>query len=88
MCEGRGSACPFPTAWSIEAIVSLDERGQILIPKEVREKVGLRPGDKLALISHTTKEGELCYFMLVPSDKIIESTREFLGPLLKDLIKE
>lgn len=35
----------------IEAIVSFDERGQLVIPKDLRKKFNLKAGDKFALIS-------------------------------------
>ncbi len=42
--ENRGSCC-------VEAIISMDDRGQIVIPKNVRDKLGLTSGEKLVLIS-------------------------------------
>jgi len=72
---------------TIEAIVTLDERGQIVLPKEVREKAGLRPRDKLAVITHY-HGGEIAYIMLIPVRKLTESIRSFLGPLLKELLEE
>ena len=35
----------------VEAVVSVDERGQMVLPKEVRARAGIKPGDKLALVS-------------------------------------
>ncbi len=35
----------------VEAVLSMDNRGQIVLPKEVRKKANIRDGDKLALIS-------------------------------------
>ena len=37
--------------WRVESIVSIDERGQMVLPKELRDKAKIRAGDKLALIS-------------------------------------
>ena len=84
MCgrQYRGPVLPHTT---IEAVVSLDARGQILLPKEVREKAGLRPGDKLAVITHVHGE-EVAYIMLIPARKLAESLRQFLGPLLRELL--
>ena len=72
---------------TIEAIVSIDERGQIVLPKEVREKAGLRPRDKLAVITHV-HGGEVAYIMLIPVERLAESIRRFLGPLLRELLAQ
>ncbi|HDD72086.1 MAG TPA: AbrB/MazE/SpoVT family DNA-binding domain-containing protein [Candidatus Bathyarchaeota archaeon] len=77
MCGGR-SPCP---SHSIEAIVSIDERGQIVLPKEVRERAGLKPRDKLAVVTHVHGE-EVEYIMLIP----VERLRRLLGPFLKELM--
>ena len=34
-----------------ESVVTVDERGQMILPKEIREKTNIRAGDKLALVS-------------------------------------
>jgi antitoxin PrlF len=65
----------------IEALVTIDGRGQILLPKEVREKAGLQPGDKLALISYESDEG-VTRITLVRADKFAETAREMLGPMM------
>ena len=37
--------------FQVEAVVGVDERGQMVLPKELREKIGIRAGDKLAIIT-------------------------------------
>jgi AbrB family looped-hinge helix DNA binding protein len=44
--ENMGSCC-------VEAIISMDDRGQIVIPKDLRDKLGLKSSEKLVLISWT-----------------------------------
>ena len=44
----------------IEAIVSFDERGQLVIPKDLRKKFNLQAGDKFALISCMSGDGAGC----------------------------
>ncbi len=34
----------------LESIVKISGKGQIVIPKEVREMLGMKPGEKLAVI--------------------------------------
>ena len=35
----------------VEAVTTVDERGQMVLPKEIREKAQIKAGDKLALIT-------------------------------------
>ncbi len=32
-------------------MTSVDERGQMVLPKDVRDKANIKPGDKLAVVS-------------------------------------
>ena len=66
----------------VESLISVDERGQMVLPKELRERAGIQPGDKLALISWE-KEGEVCCFTLMKSDYLAERVKDFLGPVMK-----
>jgi antitoxin PrlF len=77
--ETEGGCC------RVEALVSVDERGQMVLPKEVRESAGIRPGDKLALILWR-KGGKVCCMTLVKADELTDMVRGRLGPLMKDII--
>ena len=66
----------------VESLISVDERGQMVLPKELRERAGIQPGDKLALISWE-KEGEVYCFTLMKSDYLAERVKDFLGPVMK-----
>jgi len=69
----------------VEALVSVDERGQMVLPKDVREAAGIRPGDKLALILWR-KGGAVCCMSLIKADELTGMVRGRLGPLMKNLI--
>ena len=56
--------------------VTLGERGQVVIPAEVREQMGLQPGDKLLAFSHPTKQ-MVCLCKVT----MIERMRAFLSKL-------
>jgi AbrB family looped-hinge helix DNA binding protein len=79
--EARGST----PCCRIEALVALDARGQILLPKDVREKAGLRPGDKLALVC-CESEGKISRITLVKAEQFAETAREMLGPIAQMLL--
>jgi len=75
------------TSCKVESLVTVDERGQMVLPKELRERAKIRAGDKLALISWY-KDGEVCCFTLIKADALAERVKEFLGPVLKGISLE
>jgi antitoxin PrlF len=68
----------------VESIVSIDERGQMVLPKELREKAKLRAGEKLAIVSWD-KGGEICCLYLIKTDYLTERVKEFLGPMMREV---
>ena len=78
-CGGStGSCC------RVEAVVSVDERGQMVLPKEVREKAGLKVGEKLALVVWE-KEGQVCCISLLKTDQLGGMVKNLLAPMLKEI---
>ena len=69
----------------VDAMITVDERGQMVLPKDVRDKIGVKPGDKLALIS-LEKDGEVGCITLIKADKFSEIVKNMLGPMLKEII--
>ena len=48
---------------TVESIVTIDERGQMVLPKEIRERAKIKPGDKLAVLSlEKRRQGLLSIF--------------------------
>ena len=68
----------------IEAVVTVDERGQMVLPKEVREKAGLGAGDKLALVAWE-KDGEVCCISLIKTARMGDMVKNLLGPMVSEL---
>jgi antitoxin PrlF len=87
-CCGPESACCMPASGccQVDAVVSVDGRGQMVLPKEVREKFGIKPGDKLAVVSWT-RDGETCCLTLNRANDLAEAVRNAYGPILKDLLR-
>ena len=75
------------TSCKVESLITVDERGQMVLPKDLRERAKIRAGDKLALISWY-KDGEVCCFTLIKADALAERVKEFLGPVLKGISLE
>jgi AbrB family looped-hinge helix DNA binding protein len=66
----------------MEAVVTLDSRGQIVLPKDLRERAGLEKGEKLMVVA-CEDEGKVCCITLMKADDSNEMVREMLGPMLK-----
>ena len=71
----------------IEAIVTIDAKGQIVLPKTLREKANLKPCEKIAVVA-CEKEGQICCIMMVKAELFRGALSETLGPLLKGVIEE
>jgi AbrB family looped-hinge helix DNA binding protein len=71
----------------VESIISVDDRGQMVLPKEVREKAKIKPGDKLALLS-LAKEGEVCCLSLIKVEELERMVKTRLGPVMNEAFKE
>ena len=67
----------------VEAVVSVDERGQMVLPKELRDQAGIRPGDKLAVIVFG-QPGNVSCITLVKMDQLNKLVRTMLGPIVKE----
>ncbi len=71
----------------VEALVSVDERGQMILPKEIRDKANIRAGDKLAVTSWE-KDGKICCISLIKAEELAEMVKGMLGPVMKDILQE
>ena len=80
----RPGGCETEECCRVEAVVSVDARGQLVLPKEVREGLGLVPGDKMALVT-LNRNGKPCCLVLTKADNLAKNARELLGPLIKEL---
>lgn len=67
---------------ALEAVVSVDERGQLVLPKEVRTRMGILPGERLALVSYRGENGDLCCLTLVKTETVAGAVRSVIGPAL------
>jgi len=68
----------------IESVVTIDERGQMVLPKEIRDRAKIRAGDKLAVVS-MEKDGDVCCIYLMKVTDLSDAVRDKLGPLLKEM---
>jgi antitoxin PrlF len=82
-CASSGSNQP---CCKVESVVSVDERGQMVLPKELREKAGIKAGDKLAVVSWGQNDG-LTFLALIKADDLNNLVKQMLGPLFKEMSK-
>jgi antitoxin PrlF len=72
---------------TVESIITIDERGQMVLPKEIREKAKIKPGDKLALLS-LGKDGKVCCLSLIKVEELECMVKSRLGPVINEAFKE
>ena len=72
------------SSFRVESVISVDERGQMVLPKEVREKAQILPGDKLVIVNGE-KDGKICCIMLVKVEDLVDVVKEKLSPVLSEL---
>jgi AbrB family looped-hinge helix DNA binding protein len=70
---------------SVEALVTVDERGQMVLPKELRERAGIKAGDKLAVTSWE-KDGKICCIALIKAGNLEGMVKGMLGPVMGDIL--
>ncbi len=80
--EKMGTSC-----CKVESVVTIDSKGQILLPKELRKAANIDIGDKFAVIS-CEKNGDICCLSLIKVDYLGKMVRNFLGPIMQDIINE
>jgi len=90
--ETKDQACCGPRdknsgCCKVESVISVDERGQRVLPKEIREKAGIRAGDKLALLSWE-KEGKVRCISLIRAEDLSKMTKDLLGPMMTEIANE
>ena len=61
-----------------QATVSIDERGQMVLPKDLRKKMHIVAGDKLAIASKE-EDGEICCLFLIKAETLNQAARDIAG---------
>jgi len=88
--KGENESCCTPadreiSCCKVESVISVDDRGQMVLPKEIRDKANIRAGDKLAVISWE-KDGEVCCISLIKAEDFTEMVKGLLGPIMKEVV--
>ncbi|MCI4319750.1 MAG: AbrB/MazE/SpoVT family DNA-binding domain-containing protein [Thermoplasmata archaeon] len=87
-CGAESSCCGFPASGccQVEAVVGVDARGQMVLPKELREKAGIKANDKLAVVAWK-KDDQVCCLSLLKVDSLAEAIRTAYGPMLSEILR-
>jgi antitoxin PrlF len=87
--ESTDESCCAPGKTSccrVESILSVDERGQMILPKEIRERAKIRSGDKLAVVS-MEKDGKICCLSLIKVEELEGMVKSILRPVMDDVLR-
>jgi antitoxin PrlF len=79
-CSSPGNDQP---CCKVESVVSIDERGQMVLPKEIRDKANIHSGDKLAVVSWGQGSGVAC-LALIKVEDLNKLVQQMLGPVFKE----
>jgi len=79
------TCCTTETTTRVESVLSVDDRGQMVLPKDLRTRAGISPGDKFAVVSHE-QDGQVCCITLIKVESLNEMVKGVLGPLMKDIV--
>lgn len=70
--------------YKVQALINVDERGQMVLPKDVRDRAGIEGKDKLALTT-IEKDGRICCILLTKADDLAQVVQSTLGSITQDL---
>ena len=72
---------------SVDAIISIDARGQLVLPKDLREKAHIEAGNKFTVISWQS-DGKVCCISLIKADDFADTVKSMLGPMIGEIAKK
>lgn len=81
--NGEKSVC-CGSGLKVVSVITVDDRGQMVLPKEIRKKARIRAGDKLAVVTWEM-DGEVCCISLVKADELAQQIKGLLGPMMKEM---
>ena len=69
----------------LEAVVTVDNKGQILLPKDLRKTQNIHAGDKFAIVNVGNSANNCC-LILMKTNRLNPMVKNFLGPMMKNVI--
>jgi antitoxin PrlF len=68
----------------INAVVTVDAKGQIVLPKDLRERANIKPNDKLAIIG-VERSDAVCCIVMIKAEALGDTVKCMLGPLFNEV---
>ncbi len=67
----------------INAVVTVDAKGQIVLPKDLRERANIKPNAKLAVIG-VERGDSICCIVMMKADALGDQVKCLLGPIFSE----
>ncbi len=67
------------------AVIAMDGRGQIVLPKSLRDRADMKEGDRFCVVS-SEEDDKVCCISLLKADEIDQTVKDILGPIMKDVM--
>ncbi|WP_455391888.1 HgcAB-associated protein HgcC [[Eubacterium] cellulosolvens] len=71
---------------NVEGFVNVDERGQMVLPKDIRGKANISAGDKLVIVTCQI-DGQIKVISLIRSGDFEEMVKDFMGPMMGEIFQ-
>ena len=68
----------------VESVISIDDRGQMVLPKKIRDKAKINAGDKLAVVIWEG-QGKSCCISLIKAEDLAGTVKSILSPMMEDI---
>jgi antitoxin PrlF len=78
--------CSNKECCKIDAVVTVDAKGQIVLPKSLREKAKINTNDKLAVIGFE-RDNEVCCIIMLKVDSLESTVKGMLGPIFRNVFQ-
>jgi AbrB family looped-hinge helix DNA binding protein len=67
---------------NVDALVSIDAQGQLVLPKDVRDKAQINEGDKFAVVTCESC-GQVGFIALIKVESLSDTVKDMLEPLVE-----
>ncbi|MHA2358372.1 MAG: HgcAB-associated protein HgcC [Candidatus Heimdallarchaeaceae archaeon] len=79
--SGEGESC-----CHVEGVVTVDSKGQIVLPKSLRENMDIKEKDKLIVVGMIDK-GKVTSISLFKAEKMDNMVKIMLKPIMKEILE-
>lgn len=68
-----------------EGLLTVGERGQVVLPKALRNEAKIDAGDRLVVVC--VGKGEKSFILLLKAERVSEMLKRVFGPILKEILE-